>query len=112
MSAQSDHLAQGRGERAAIVDDVVPQSVQAASAESHFATITVTMTPAIVATSATAVQMTEVRCHQGCSDVVEDALDARDGDVPMQGRDVGLFVSQLVLLLRHQQYVLSRAGRA
>lgn len=65
MPAQGDHLAQDRGERAALVEDVVLQSIQAAAAESHFATITVAMTPAIAATAATAVHMTEVRCHQG-----------------------------------------------
>ena len=65
MPTQSDHLTQDRGQRAALVKDVVFQSIQTASAEPHFATITVTMTPAIAATAATAVQMTEVRCHQG-----------------------------------------------
>jgi hypothetical protein len=65
MPAQSDHLAQDRGERAALIQDVVLQSIQSAAAESPFATITVAMTPAIATTAATAVQMAEVRCHQG-----------------------------------------------
>ncbi|CAL9328503.1 hypothetical protein SUDANB106_00022 [Streptomyces sp. enrichment culture] len=65
MPTQSDHLAQDRGEWAALVEDVVLQPIQTTATESHLAKITVAKTPAIVATAATAVQMTEVRCHQG-----------------------------------------------
>ncbi|KIF67163.1 hypothetical protein HY68_36330 [Streptomyces sp. AcH 505] len=44
--------------------------------------------------------------------MIEDALNAGDGDVPVQGRDVGGFVSLSVLLLRHLYDVLSCSGRA